>query len=158
MSGKAKGKAQESSDSQPFAITTPRRVSIPLLEIVRNELQQMEDLGVIRKVEKPTDWCAGMVVVAKTKGVPEEKQKVRICVDLTKLNESVQREKHELPSVNQSGSALRLAGAKVFTKARCQFRVLANTSLAQFRRTYHVHHSIREVLLSKATFWDHLTT
>ena len=40
------------SDSQPFAITTPRRVSIPLLEIVRSELQQMEDLGVIRKSRK----------------------------------------------------------------------------------------------------------
>ena len=74
----------------------------------------MEDLGVIRKVEKPTDWCVGMVVVAKTKGVPEEKQKVRICVDLTKLNESVQREKHDLPSVDQTLG--RLAGAKVFTK------------------------------------------
>ena len=93
------------SDSQPFAITTLRRVSIPLLEIVRFELQPMEDLGVIRKVENPTEWWASMVVVAKTKGVPEEddkmqKQKVRICVDLTKLNESVQREKHDLPSVD----------------------------------------------------------
>ena len=60
-----------------------------------------------------------MVVVAKTKGDPEEgdkmqKQKVRICVDLTKLNESVQREKHDLPSVDQTLG--RLAGAKVFTK------------------------------------------
>ena len=102
------------SDAQPFAITTPRRVSIALLEIVRSELQQMEDLGVIRKVEKPTDWCAGMVVVAKRKELPEEKQKVRICVDLTKLNESVHREKHDLPSGNQTLG--RLAGAKVFTK------------------------------------------
>ena len=40
------------NDSQPFAITTPQRVSIPLLEIVRSELQQMEDLGVIRKSRK----------------------------------------------------------------------------------------------------------
>ena len=115
----------------------------------------------IRKVENPTDWCAGIVVVAKTKGVPEEgdkmqKQKVRICVDLNKLNESAQREKHDLPSVAQT--LWRLAGAQVFTKARCQFRVLANTSLAQFRRTYHVHHSIREVLLSEVTLWDHLST
>ena len=43
----------------------------------------MEKLGVIARVEQPTDWCAGMVVVPKAKG------KVRICVDLTKLNESV---------------------------------------------------------------------
>ena len=43
------------SDSQPFAITTPRRVSIPLLETVRNYLQRMKDLGGIRRVENPTD-------------------------------------------------------------------------------------------------------
>ena len=95
------------NDCQRFDITTPRRVSFPLLEIVRSELQQLEDIGVIRKVEQPTDWCAGMVLVAKTKGVPGEgdnmlNQKVRMYMDLTKLNESVQREKHNLPSVDQT--------------------------------------------------------
>ena len=54
------------------------------------------------------------VVVAKGKGVPEEgdkmqKQKVRICVDLSKLNESAQREKHDQSSVDQTLG--RLAGA-----------------------------------------------
>lgn len=68
----------------------------------------MEDLGVIAKVEQPTEWCSGMVVVHKANG------KVRICVDLTKLNESVQRERHPLPAVDQT--LAQLAGAKVFTK------------------------------------------
>jgi len=36
---------------------------------VREELQRMEQLGVIFRVEAPTDWCAGMVVVPK----PNEK-------------------------------------------------------------------------------------
>ena len=43
----------------------------------------MEQLGFIRKVDVPTEWCAGMVVVLKSNN------KVRICVDLTKLNKSV---------------------------------------------------------------------
>ena len=60
------------NDSQPFTITTPRHVSIPLLDIVKSELQQMEDLGVIHKVENPTYWFAGIVVVAKSKCVLEE--------------------------------------------------------------------------------------
>ena len=47
----------------------------------------MEDLNVISKVEQTTEWCAGMVVVPKPNG------QVRICVDLTKLNESVCRER-----------------------------------------------------------------
>lgn len=103
----------------PFALSTPRRVSIPLLETVRQELQRMEDTGVIRRVEAPTDWCAGMVVVAKPKATTTSSDgvvthKVRICVDLTHLNESVRREKHDLPSVDQTLG--RLARAKVFTK------------------------------------------
>ena len=103
----------------------------------------------------------GMVVVAKTKGVFEEgdkmrKREVRICVGLTKLNESVQREKQNLSSVDQTLG--RLAGAKVFMKLDANSGFLANTSLARFRRNYHVHHSIRKVLLSKATLWDHLST
>lgn len=95
-------------DVKPFALTTPRRVALPLLPKVRAELQRMEDLGVISKVEEPTEWCAGMVVVPKQNG------HVRICVDLTKLNESVCRERHILPSVEQT--LAQIGGAKFFSK------------------------------------------
>jgi len=94
--------------AKPFALSTPRRVAIPLLKPVKQELQRMEQLGVIAKVEQPTEWCAGMVVVPKKNG------KVRICVDLTRLNQSVRRERHPLPAVDQT--LAQLAGAKVFTK------------------------------------------
>ena len=108
-------------DAVPFALSTPRRVSIPLMDVVKRELQRMEDLQVIRRVDTPTDWCAGVVVVAKPRvvastveGEEKETHNVRICVDRTKLNESVMREKHDLPFVDQTLG--RLAGAKVFTK------------------------------------------
>ena len=94
--------------AKPFAISTPRRVAIPLLKPVKQELQRMEDLGVIARVNEPTDWCAGMVVVPKPSG------KVRICVDLTRLNQSVCRERHQMPAVDQT--LAQLAGAKVYTK------------------------------------------
>ena len=68
----------------------------------------MEELGVIAKVEEPTEWRAGMVVVPKPNG------KVRICVDLTRLNESVRRERHPLPAVDQT--LAQLAGARIFSK------------------------------------------
>ena len=55
----------------------------------------MEQLGVIKKIEEPTERCAGLVVVPKQSG------KVRICVDLTKLNENVCCERHPLPAVEQ---------------------------------------------------------
>ena len=65
-------------------------------------------MGVISKVSKPTDWCAGMVVVPKPSG------KIRICVDLKPLNESVMREVHCLPSVDST--LAQLAGSKYFSK------------------------------------------
>ena len=79
-----------------------------MLPKVQAELQRMEQLGVITRVDKPTDWCAGMVVVPKPNG------NVRICVDLTKLNECVHRERLILPSVEQI--LAQLTGAKVFSK------------------------------------------
>ena len=48
-----------------------------------DELEQMEAMGVISKVDIPTPWCAGMVVALKKSGA------VRICVNLKPLNRSV---------------------------------------------------------------------
>lgn len=62
----------------------------------------------ISRVEGPTVWCAGMVLAPKADG------RVRICVDLTKLNKNVCRERHILPSVEQT--LAQLGGAKIFTK------------------------------------------
>ena len=94
--------------AKPYVLSTPRRVPIPLMKSVEQELRRMEDLGVIAKVNEPTEWCAGMVVVPKANG------KVRICVDLTNLNQSVLRERHPLPAVDQT--LAQLAGATVFSK------------------------------------------
>ena len=75
----------------------------------------MESMGVISKVSDPTPWCAGMVVVPKKNG------SVRICVDLKPLNESVLREVHPIPRVDEA--LAQLAGASVFSKldANCGF-------------------------------------
>ena len=51
----------------------------------------MEAMQAISKVDEPTDWCASIVVVPKSNG------QIHICVDLTKLNESVYGERHLLP-------------------------------------------------------------
>ena len=64
------------------------------MKAVEGEIQRMEELGVFAKVNEPTAWYAGMVVVLKANG------KVRICVDLTQLNQSVHREKHPLPNLH----------------------------------------------------------
>ena len=82
---------------------------IPLLPKVQMELEQIESICIISRVEQATPWCAGIVIVPKPDG------RIRICVDLTKLNQAVCRERHILPSVEQSLIMLG-GGAKVFSK------------------------------------------
>ena len=69
----------------------------------------MEEMEVISKVAVPTPWCAGMVVAPKKSGT------IRICVDLKPLNQSVFREVHPLPKVDET--LAQLSGAKVFAKS-----------------------------------------
>ena len=61
---------------------------------VKEELARMEKLGVIRKVDKPTNGYAGMVTVPKSNG------KIQIGVDLTKLNENVCSETYAIPKID----------------------------------------------------------
>ena len=52
----------------PYSLYTPRKVPLPLRNRVKEELEKMEAMGVISKVDQPTPWCAGMVVVPKRSG------------------------------------------------------------------------------------------
>ena len=95
-------------DATPYSLYTPRNVPLPLRGKVTEELERMEAMGVISKVQEPTAWCAGMVVVPKKSGA------IRICVDLKPLNQSVLREVHPLPKVDET--LAQLTGARVFSK------------------------------------------
>lgn len=93
-------------NASPYAIYAI--VPIPLCPKVQEELSRMEAMGVIEKVSQPTPCCAGMVVVPKKSG------SVRICVDLKHLNESVLREDHPIPKVDDT--LAQMTGAKIFSK------------------------------------------
>jgi len=95
-------------NAKRYALYTARNVPIPLRGKVKQELEHMEKLGVISKVDKPTLWCAGMVIVPKKSG------DVRICVDLKPLNESILRETHPLPGVDET--LAQFTGATVMSK------------------------------------------
>lgn len=94
-------------DAQPSALTVARRVPIPILPKVKEELDRLVSAGVIEAITKPTPWCAPMVPVVKKSG------KVRLCVDLKKLNQHVRRERYILPTLEDVTS--RLSGATVFS-------------------------------------------
>ena len=72
-----------------------------------NALRTMESQR--ERVIGPTDWYAAMVPVMSRK-----KDKMCICVDLRRLNESVIREKRTLPVLDDV--VHKLAGSTVFSK------------------------------------------
>ena len=76
---------------------------------VEFELDRLEELRVIQPITEPTDWCSPIVVVPKANS-----EKVRICVDFTKLNLAVKCKRHLLPSVDNTIG--QMAGATVFSK------------------------------------------
>ena len=95
-------------NAKPHALFTARHVPIPLREKVQAELQRMQSLGIITKVDHPTPWCADMVVV------PKKSREVCICMDLKPLNSNVLREVHPLSAVDET--LAQLTGAPVFSK------------------------------------------
>ena len=95
------------SGAEPYAVHTARNVGFHILSKVETELKRMQDEGIIKPVETPTDWCAAMVPVEKKSG------RVRICVDFKHLNQNVKRPFINLPNLDDI--APKLVGAQYFS-------------------------------------------
>ena len=85
----------------------PRRIAVALRPQLKDTLDALEAQGVIAQVTTPTKWISSVVAVPKKNG------KLRTCLDPKDLNRAIQREKYQLPTVEDI--ATRLHGAKVFT-------------------------------------------
>ena len=97
---------QTRPDVQPV-VHAPRRVPFSLRDRLKSELDKEESLGVIVKVDEPTDWVNSITIVEKKNG------SLRICVDPRDLNKALKREHYSCPTVDDI--AAKLHGARVFT-------------------------------------------
>jgi hypothetical protein len=88
-------------------ITPTRRVPTALKEQFKEELDRLETLGVIARVDKPTPWVSSVVVATKKSG------ELRVCIDPKQLNAVVKRERYHLPVMDDL--LPELAEAKVFS-------------------------------------------
>ena len=94
------------SNAQPV-VHLPRRVPATLRPKVQQEFDRMEELGVIEKVEEPTDWVNSMVTIVKPNG------KLRICIDPHDLNKAVKRDYYPMSTIDEI--VTRMPNAKVFS-------------------------------------------
>ncbi len=89
-----------------------RRLAPSLHDKVKLELDRMEASGTIRKVTKPTPYCAPMVIAYKKSG------DIRICADFRKLNQSIEREHFQLPTFDEL--SLKIVKPKFFSQLDCR--------------------------------------
>jgi hypothetical protein len=87
-------------------VHSPRRVPLALKEQIKEELQRMEDAGVIVKQTEPTYWVNSMVTVIK----PE---KIRVCIDPRDLNRAIKRGHYPMKTIEEVVAGM--PEAKVFS-------------------------------------------
>ena len=86
----------------------PRRVSAPLRQKVKDELDRMERLGVVERVQEPTEWVNSLVAVLKPNG------KIRLCIDPKDLNRAIKREQYPMKTIEEV--ITKIPNAKLFSK------------------------------------------
>ncbi len=85
-----------------------RKVSVPMREKLKQALDKMVDLNVIKKVDEPTPWVSSPAITRKKNG------EIRVCLDPQRLNESILREHYHIPLNSELTSDM--TNAKYFSK------------------------------------------
>lgn len=84
----------------------PRKVPLAIRDKVKEELDRMEELGVVSRQTEPTEWVSSMVTVVKP-------NKVRICIDPRDLNTAIKREHYPMKSIEEVLAGIK--DAKIFS-------------------------------------------
>jgi len=94
-------------DTVTPVIHAPRPVPVAIRDELKEQLDLLERVGIIKMETEPTQWVNSMVCVRKKNG------KVRICIDPTDLNKAIMREHYPMNTIDEV--ATRLHGSKFFT-------------------------------------------
>lgn len=92
---------------------TPKKISylripVPMEKLVDDKIQEMLRNDIIEPAIGPPEWISPMVVV------PKGHDDIRLCIDMRRPNEAIQREHYPLPVIDTFLNKLR--GCTVFTR------------------------------------------
>ena len=100
-----------SNGAKPFCVNTPRSIPFAYRDKLKAELDLLQTQGIIAPVTEPTEWCAPIVVTPK-----KHTDNIRMCVDLSRLNRYVRRERYQSSTPAQAVADIAADSAKIFTK------------------------------------------
>lgn len=84
-----------------------KRFPLSIRDRLKEELESMEERGIIERVDHATEWVNNVQVVEKKDG------RLRVCLDPRPLNQGIMREHFPIPTIEDLTA--NLAGKKVFS-------------------------------------------
>nr|XP_022296799.1 uncharacterized protein K02A2.6-like [Crassostrea virginica] len=92
--GKLDGKLtlEVNQDVKPVKMPA-RKVPISIKHKLKQELDRLEQLEIIKPVNTPTDWISSLVVAPKSNG------RIRLCIDPRPLNQALKRNHYPTPLI-----------------------------------------------------------
>jgi hypothetical protein len=85
-----------------------RRTPFHVRKDVEKKLKELQDLDIIEDVDGPTPWVSLLVAVPKSNG------DIRVCVDMRRVNEVILRERHPIPTLEETLQDLNGLGPPFF--------------------------------------------
>ncbi|CAH1366264.1 unnamed protein product [Tenebrio molitor] len=87
-------------------VQQPRRVPVAMMEELRKNIEEMEQMGIIKKEDGYTKWVSNILLVRRN-------GKTRICLDPLHLNQALRGCDYQMPTIEEI--LPELADARVFT-------------------------------------------
>ena len=113
-------------------IQPPRKIPQVMIEPLKQEIDKMLNLGVIRKlsINEATDWCHNLVLVCKPNG------KLRVCLDPRTTNSALRFNMHNARTFQDMMSSIRKVTKVSKIDANSGFWTLPMDSQSQLLMTF----------------------
>ncbi|GBO34779.1 hypothetical protein AVEN_203268-1 [Araneus ventricosus] len=134
-------------DNYTPSVAAARKIPPALHDKMKAELNRMENMGVITKVEQPTEWISNIVVI-------DNPNKLRICIEPRLLNEIIKIPNYPIPSADRLMTNLQ--GSKQLIIADTLSRAQLNENIFNDDNVYESPADLCVLATAITTRWEEL--